>query len=474
MAFKKGTPKAMRKLVFSILMVSSLPCLVAESFKPYWWNERHPDGVSAGYGFPMGMSEERDGSPAVRGHLKQAVAAAVEYLDDSLEGGAGPLVSAFKNQRWFVDNNYNNEPLAVEQLKAVVKVFYDRIAEVYPSRRNVRSPDTAGWKASQWDTDWMVEDGYELIDTTRYPAGNRWATANKDWRVVGVDSPYPWAQNAELDSDRETARIGQLKAFFSFELPQSVVTASPNGKTLRRVPFPYGVERESSEQTQEIDYLYSPKLGEGEKAPLLIVFPGGPSSFLGQRSVNQGAFLQWCKFGSSRAHCLIMGSASGGIVTAIPEVIESVINNKVPGISTSVDLDRIYLYGYSYGTLTVSRLLDLAPKRYAGAFLSGTASWAAGKWSPKQSDDVKDAYAAKIGHVPILFALGETETNGSILSVEEHEDWISRLKVHNPESFLLQSEGGHSGSQISSSNRLQNLRWLFAQRRGLSGGSRSE
>ncbi len=464
----------MRDLLFLVLIVGPLQGLVADTFHPYWWNERHADGVSAGYGFPAGMGDDGDHSPAVRGHLKRAVAATIEYLDDSLEGGAGPLVSAFKKQRWFIDNNHNNEPLTFGQLKAVAKVFYDRIEEVYPSRRKVRTPDTKGWKASQWDTDWMVEDGYEPIDTTLYPAGNRWAKANKEWRVVGVDSPYPWPQNAKVNLDPKPATRGQLKAVFSFEFPLSVVTASPNGKTRRRVPFPYEVERKSSEQTQEIDYLYSPNLKQGEKAPLLIVFPGGPSSFLGQRSVNQGAFLQWCKFGSSRAHCLIMGSSSSGIVTAIPEVIESVIHNKVPSISTSVDQDRIYLYGYSYGTLTVSRLLDLAPDRYAGAFLSGTADWGAGKWTPSQSDEVKNAYATKIGHVPILFALGKSETNGSILSVEEHEDWISRLKVHNPKSFLLQSEGGHSGSQISSSNHLQNLRWLFSHRRKIPGSKSAE
>lgn len=466
----------MKFLTLAILVGAICNLAAAKKFDPYWWNEVHADGKSPGYGFLNPTNLPPDDSLISAGRFKDAVVRTISYLKNDLPGGAGPKVTALTRSRWFKSRANQRAQVSTKQFRAVIAVIYDRIAEEFSTdivndttaygegQDCAKSPSyTQGWLSCRWDTSWIMHDGYRELDRSKYPDAHPWAKAGDQWKVVSDDFGYPWLKAKGLVKDSDPVTLGQLKTALSFEFPLQSTLSSPNGVTLRKILYPFGAKPETA--TQQIDYLYSPNLKRGETAPLIIVLPGGPSKHTYGPNVNQGAFLQWCRNGKTRAHCLVVGSSSEGIVTTIPELLEQVMANRVPGINTAVDRNRIYLFGYSYGTLTASRLLDLNPDQYAAVMLSGIANWPQGKWRPTNSDEEKKAFAAKVGHVPMLLSRGSQESISGILKVPDYEEWATLLRAHNPKTFLLQSPGAHTGSMCSTTNHFHNFKWLFSHQK---------
>ncbi len=156
--------------------------------QPGWWTQEGTRIIDAEAG---GAGVEENYAPANLGQLKNVAKKAKAHLDANLAGGAGSgvdaLVAGFEPRsgqgytqaeiEGFLAENY--APINLGQLKAVGKVFYDRL------------------KAAGYDTKGnLVAHGY--------PAG---------WNFE-----YPWNPGTAVEENYAPANVGQLKVVFSFDL----------------------------------------------------------------------------------------------------------------------------------------------------------------------------------------------------------------------------------------------------------------
>ena len=142
---------------------------------PAWWTNSGTKIVDSQW-------QPNNFGPVNQGQLKNVATQAKKHLDIALAGfhdaqgitGAGAavnaLVAGFQN-----NPNTNYAPANLGQLKAVAKVFYDRLNEVGYSKDEI-------------------------------PAGRDPVTA------------YPWTAATSDDTNYSPANIGQLKRVFSFDL----------------------------------------------------------------------------------------------------------------------------------------------------------------------------------------------------------------------------------------------------------------
>lgn len=155
---------------------------------PMWWSEINPAVIDENL-------PSDPGTMANLGQLKHIATQAKSHLDIALPGGSGEDIQAMvetfepragqeysdEERLQLLDKNY--VPVNLGQVKAVGKVFYDRLLEAgYPVREN------------------LIARGY--------PA---------DW---GFD--YPWDPAVAVDENYAPANIGQLKMVFSFDLAGDV------------------------------------------------------------------------------------------------------------------------------------------------------------------------------------------------------------------------------------------------------------
>ena len=237
-------------------------------FNPYWWNEIHPHTEAPGYGFIAPDWPQDDEASVSLGHLRHAVTVTTRYLDDVLPGGAGPDINALAEQTWFLEGD-EHEVLTRAELRAAVRMIYDRIAEVYPS--GPEAMDFRAWVPSSYDTDHVVADGFEPLDRepiqrtiaslesqieeletqlenfegtederealeseisrTIQPRLRRaviWHESADYWQQNKPASPYPWSDELSTAEGGTPASFGDLKLSFSFELP--AVRDWPNGR----------------------------------------------------------------------------------------------------------------------------------------------------------------------------------------------------------------------------------------------------
>lgn len=177
-----------------VIAVFSAPAIAAP---PAWWTDDNTRIVAPG------VSPENY-APLNLGQLKHVASQAKKHLDLQLAavGGAGPqinaLVSGFTpnatqnptQQAAAVEANY--APANLGQLKAVAKVFYQRLIAIgYNTRQNLIDHGAAGWAFD-----------------------------------------YPWNPATPVEGNYAPANLGQLKWVFSFSLtgfPTDNIDTNGNG-----------------------------------------------------------------------------------------------------------------------------------------------------------------------------------------------------------------------------------------------------
>jgi len=143
-------------LRFMFLFIGIGPFVLAESpWQPAWWGERNVITTAASQFI-------NDRAPVNQGQVKWFAQQALQEIQEKLPGPGNSNIQQRVNG--FTDQN-NYLPVNIGQLKHVAAPCYDRLAE------------------------------------------------------YGLAGSYPWEGDPDLANDYAIATVGQLKAFFSFELP---------------------------------------------------------------------------------------------------------------------------------------------------------------------------------------------------------------------------------------------------------------
>lgn len=480
----------------------------AQEFNPYWWNERHPDGVSAGYRLLPPERTLDDNAELRIGQLKHAVFSLVEYLkghvieykNNTSAAGNTPKrvpvyfeeesLSTLTRANFFKTTHHDHKPVTFGQLQTIIKPIYDLIETEYRSGVHFGSHGnkdpkswvswrpTNGFTPRTWDTDWLNHERFTSMSILPDPSHrqhqdqehspsfiNRWKTANpQKWNIIDDSNYYPWTSTEERKLSAKPATIYHLKTAFSLELPLADVRTYPSGTNWQNLRFP---SSKSSPEESSIFYAYSPQLKLGQKAPLIIALPGWPNG----KSIGITGLQQFLQMGRHRGHLIAISSNPQLLLkesTQTPDkltiqaTIEAFINNELENVHSSVDLDRIYLVAHSGGCIASMHLMAKYPDFYAGALLHGipVSAYHPGSTNPK-------VFSQTAAHIPIMAIRGYSESLAAIKSPEKYEELIDMIKTANPnsKSMLLRLPGGHGSGMNSMTGQFQNLAWLFDQRK---------
>ncbi len=188
------------KLIAKILLMCAVAAHNLTASPPVWWGERGVGGGYEGEITPQIVAQNYE--VANVGQLKHIAKRAAEELDEKLAnvGGAGESVSALIDSfKTYSSNEVGYNPqsnydiLNLGQLKAVAKLFYDRLHEV-----NAAFPESVMWPAG------MALDA-NAADLHPYP-----------WNPMpSVESP-DYAES--LAQNYLSANIGQLKYLFAWSI----------------------------------------------------------------------------------------------------------------------------------------------------------------------------------------------------------------------------------------------------------------
>lgn len=213
----------MKKLALSLGLALS-GSVASVHADPGWWDSVKKSSPP---------STPNDYIPARVGHLKNFAFHAMEALDDALEpfdlpdGGAGTdirrMIASWREDPADPGSDFKtadvNAMLNQGQLKAVAKLFYDRLA-----------------KLGLWEKGWLdcsVSGTYPApFNSAPYNASSHWspAPANPDEWAFSPRYPWKfwlptsyWEANGKTTLSMQRVNIGQLKFCFNFDVEAQLV-----------------------------------------------------------------------------------------------------------------------------------------------------------------------------------------------------------------------------------------------------------